>query len=175
MLNAWYELVRSDELRQGDLLWGCPRVRLTTAALTQGKESKVETVHAVVLTQSCDLLVREGKKPKADIVLLCPFYTKKEVSGTSQFKDLKAWEECRRGQRPRFHVLNRCETEPFENEFLLVDLGAAFSLDYEVVVDTAQAVTSRPRLLPPYREHLSQAFARYYMRVGLPSDIPPFV
>lgn len=27
------------------------------------------------------------------------------------------------------------------------------------------------RLLPPYREHLSQAFARYFMRVGLPQDL----
>jgi hypothetical protein len=26
---------------------------------------------------------------------------------------------------------------------------------------------SRFRLLPPYREHLSQAFARFFMRVGL--------
>jgi hypothetical protein len=32
----------------------------------------------------------------------------------------------------------------------------------------------RLRLLPPYREHLSQAFARFFMRVGLPVDIPPF-
>jgi len=30
------------------------------------------------------------------------------------------------------------------------------------------------RLLSPYREHLSQAFARFFMRVGLPVDIPPF-
>lgn len=29
----------------------------------------------------------------------------------------------------------------------------------------------RLRLLPPYREHLSQAFARFFMRVGLPQDI----
>ncbi|MBD5492017.1 MAG: hypothetical protein HDR16_07880 [Lachnospiraceae bacterium] len=29
----------------------------------------------------------------------------------------------------------------------------------------------RLRLCPPYREHLSQAFARYFMRVGLPVNI----
>ena len=34
-----------------------------------------------------------------------------------------------------------------------------------------RAGTSRLRLLPPYREHLSQAFARFFMRVGLPQDI----
>ena len=29
----------------------------------------------------------------------------------------------------------------------------------------------RLRLLPPYREHLSQAFARFFMRVGLPAPL----
>ena len=29
----------------------------------------------------------------------------------------------------------------------------------------------RLRLLPPYREHLSQAFARFFMRVGLPVSV----
>ncbi len=29
----------------------------------------------------------------------------------------------------------------------------------------------RLRLLPPYREHLSQAFARFFMRVGLPQSL----
>ncbi len=33
---------------------------------------------------------------------------------------------------------------------------------------------SRPQLLPPYREHLSQAFARFFMRVGLPSPVTRF-
>jgi hypothetical protein len=31
----------------------------------------------------------------------------------------------------------------------------------------------RLRLLPPYREHLSQAFARFFMRVGLPQPVTP--
>ena len=29
----------------------------------------------------------------------------------------------------------------------------------------------RLRLLPPYREHVSQAFARFFMRVGLPVPV----
>jgi len=36
---------------------------------------------------------------------------------------------------------------------------------------TMHTALPRLRLLPPYREHLSQAFARYFMRVGLPSNI----
>jgi hypothetical protein len=35
-------------------------------------------------------------------------------------------------------------------------------------------MATRLRLLPPYREHLSQSFARFFMRVGLPVDIPSF-
>jgi len=31
------------------------------------------------------------------------------------------------------------------------------------------------RLLSPYKEHLSQSFARFFMRVGLPIDIDPFL
>jgi hypothetical protein len=29
-------------------------------------------------------------------------------------------------------------------------------------------------LRSPYLEHFSQTFARYFMRVGLPSDIPSY-
>jgi hypothetical protein len=29
----------------------------------------------------------------------------------------------------------------------------------------------RLRLVPPYREHLSQAFDRFFMRVGLPAPL----
>jgi hypothetical protein len=29
--------------------------------------------------------------------------------------------------------------------------------------------------MPPYREHLAQAFARYFMRVGLPREAHPFI
>jgi hypothetical protein len=35
----------------------------------------------------------------------------------------------------------------------------------------AQRGQPRLRLLPPYREHLSQAFARFFMRVGLPTPV----
>jgi len=31
------------------------------------------------------------------------------------------------------------------------------------------------RMLSPYREHLAQGFARYFMRVGLPHDAKAFV
>src|SRR4051812_10031136 len=35
----------------------------------------------------------------------------------------------------------------------------------------ADRAAKRLRLLPPYREYLSQPFARFFMRVGLPTPI----
>jgi hypothetical protein len=46
----------------------------------------------------------------------------------------------------------------------------AWSLKY--FIETIIKSKQHKRLLPPYREHLSQSFARYFMRVGLPVDIP---
>ena len=35
----------------------------------------------------------------------------------------------------------------------------------------AERAAKRLRLLPPYREHLSQSLARFFMRVGLPIPV----
>jgi hypothetical protein len=41
-------------------------------------------------------------------------------------------------------------------------------------VPDAAALGNRWRLQSPFLEHFSQAFARFFMRVGLPSAVPPF-
>jgi len=56
----------------------------------------------------------------------------------------------------------------------VVDFRGVYSVTFDFLVELAQKRDKRLRLLPPYREHLSQAFARFFMRVGLPVDIPPF-
>jgi hypothetical protein len=61
-----------------------------------------------------------------------------------------------------------------EFDYSLVDLGSLFSLPTGLVRDLAERQGQRSRLNPPYREHLAQAFARFFMRVGLPVDIPKF-
>jgi hypothetical protein len=171
---GWYERVEGEELHQGDLLWNCPRARLTPAAIAGAEATAIHRVQAVVLTQSCDLVIRANGTAKAEVVLLCPFYTMQQLADAPPFDKKRTWEQCRKGERPQFHVLNRCEVGANPDDFLLVDLGAAFSLDFGMVAATASGIFPRPRLCSPYREHLAQAFARYYMRVGLPSDIPPF-
>ncbi|HET6574322.1 MAG TPA: hypothetical protein VFG68_12000 [Fimbriiglobus sp.] len=62
----------------------------------------------------------------------------------------------------------------FARECRVVDVRQLFSLPIGFVRKRVGLAGHRLRLLPPYREHLAQAFARYFMRVGLPIDIPPF-
>ncbi len=59
-------------------------------------------------------------------------------------------------------------------ELRIVNFRRVYSLPLTFVRQVAARRGRRLRLLRPYREHLSQAFARYFMRVGLPQDIPPF-
>jgi hypothetical protein len=90
------------------------------------------------------------------------------------FRKEDAWEEVRKGRRPFFHVLDACRLAGHDQDFALIEFHALFTLNVPVVREFAQTAGGRLRLLPPYREHLSQALARLFMRVGLPTDIPPF-
>ncbi|MBE0478052.1 hypothetical protein IBX65_02895 [Candidatus Aerophobetes bacterium] len=62
----------------------------------------------------------------------------------------------------------------FERGYTVVDFRSVYSVAFDFIVELAEKRGKRLRLLPPYREHLSQAFARFFMRVGLPMDIPSF-
>jgi hypothetical protein len=54
----------------------------------------------------------------------------------------------------------------------LLNLKQILSAPLAIVKRIADKQAKRIRLLPPYREHLTQAFARQFMRVGLPIDLP---
>jgi len=55
-----------------------------------------------------------------------------------------------------------------------VDFGLILSLPFPGLTRHANSLGDRWRLQPPFLEHFSQAFARFFMRVGLPSSIPSF-
>jgi hypothetical protein len=77
----------------------------------------------------------------------------------------------RQGKFPEYHLLQRFESGGLSNDFYFVDFHHIYSVPKRFV---EAIIRNKPhkRLLPPYREHLSQSFARYFMRVGLPVDIP---
>ncbi len=176
----WYRVVNvddgdSDELAQGDILEACPVFEppsdLPADAL--GGESKIpfvcNSLDVVILSQSCDL---QKAREKVEDVLLCVLWKRSDFS-KGIFSKPSAWEDARKGRMPAFHILNRFEHEHLASEPRVVDFRRIHSLPVEFVREQAKRAP-RIRLMPPYREHLSQAFARFFMRVGLPADIPPF-
>ncbi|MEA2575824.1 MAG: hypothetical protein QOH93_3122 [Chloroflexia bacterium] len=171
---AWYKLAEADDdLLQGDLIRECPII-VPQGQFIETDELDVVTRHynAVIMSQSCDL-----EQGKIDLVLVCPFWDLTEFveGGKDDFlRSRKGKEALRRGYLPGYHLLNRCSIEGFETDYLVVDFRNVYGVPFDSLSGLTRARGPRIRLLPPYREHLSQAFARYFMRVGLPVDIPPF-
>ena len=171
----WYRLVNGDELEQGDILEDCPVFfppsDLTLNALEEeSADFTWEERDVIVLSQSCDLV--KGRK-KITEVLLCLLWNRSELT-QGHLSTSQGMEDARRGQLPAFHVLNECKLTDAEREFRVVDFRYVYTLPLDFCREFAVKSPHRVRLLSPYREHLSQAFARFFMRVGLPTDIPPF-
>jgi hypothetical protein len=172
----WYGLVAGRDLEQGDILLSCPVFLIPPAALQDPDKHPVtvQRQNVIVMTQSCDLAMRADGKCAVEDVILSPVYTRAELSGHKVYGKSQGWEEARKGRHAGYHVLNLCNIPSHELDCLLVDLRRVFTLSVELVRDLAGKHSPRLRLLPPYREHLSQSFARFFMRVGLPVDITPF-
>lgn len=172
----WYEAVSGPNLEQGDIIPACPVFTVPAGAIDDPIQYpvRVQRRTAVVLTQSCDLVSRQGRRPAAEFVLLCPLHSRAALAADPAFSKASAWEEARKGRIPSSHVLNRSEVPGLESDHLFVDFRRAFSLNFDLVEAAALSAGPRLRLLPPYREHLAQGFARFFMRVGLPVDITPF-
>lgn len=174
----WYCLVKGDELEQGDILESCPVFSppsdLTLDSFAVGEaDFSWEERDVIVMSQSCDLAKNSGK---IEEVLLCAVWTRTELSNLPEepLSSTANMEQARKGRLPAFHVLNECKLPEANRDFSIVDFRRTYSLPLDFSRNFASQATDRIRLLPPYREHLSQAFARYFMRVGLPADIPSF-
>jgi hypothetical protein len=167
----WYGLAKADEpLLQGDFVNSCPIV-VPLAAIQSGRvPAEVIEYDVVVMSQSCDL-----EQKNLDLVLVCPIWLLSEFEGRNpNYKSKKMKESLRRGYLPGYHLLDKCEIDSFQTDYLVVDFRNVYSVPFDLLANIAKRKGKRLRLLPPYREHLSQAFARFFMRVGLPVNIPSF-
>ena len=178
MEYPWYEQVSSGnaELAQGDLIPNCPIVIPPRTLQPDGEyEFDVVEYDVVIVSQSCDL-----ENDKVENVLVCPYYTFrqfiKDTLRTEEQASKKAItkyaDDLRKGNQPNYHLLNQ-DAELGIADYLVVDFRNVFAVHIDFLRTHAETLENRIRLLPPYREHLSQAFARFFMRVGLPQNIPP--
>ena len=124
----------------------------------------------VVVSHSCDLA-----NDKLTRIQVCPFWDLESLAKEVEyFRGKRGREEVRRGNLPGYHLLNRCALPEMPTGFLVVDFRSQFAVNASALTALAAAQKPRLRLLPPYCEHLAQALARFYMRVGLPVDIAAF-
>ena len=188
MTLRWYaEVEPQGPLDQGDIIELCPVVCWKDSPIEVGREEdvpellenslEISEVTVVVMTQTCDLA-----NAKVRNVTLCPYYpvdeyrSSWEATQRSQGRNPtdRAWysflDSVRKGQLFNLALLN---SDPeLGVPLALVDFQEVFTLPRTFLESYVAATHKRRiRLLPPYREHLSQAFARFFMRVGLPTDI----
>jgi hypothetical protein len=172
MNYPWYENIRlSDQILQGDLVPDCPII-IPPETFETEQDISVKTLNAIVLSQSCDI-----ENNKIEIILVCPYYNLEDFlkrHPTSQDGSLggkkKVIENLKQGNYYNYHLLQRDKELNLE-DFIVVDFKNVYGVHYYFLKKYLSKINNRNRLLPPYREHLSQAFARYFMRVGLPIDI----
>jgi len=190
MAFPWYEPAAADApLDQGDLIFDCPVLAWREGTAEFHKSAaraealrglvQVESVDTVVMTQTCDLA-----QSKVRYIILCPHYALEvyqaewEVGerALGQVPTARSWakhlDRIAAGRIWSLNMLNSEDGPGYRAGLRIVDFHRVFSLPREFLEAwLAEHDAVRLRLRPPYREHLSQAFARFFMRVGLPTDI----
>jgi len=189
MTDVWYEEVEATErLTQGELIRNCPLISWKAESLQLNGSGETELLRgmidaiqadAVVMTQACDLTYE-----KVLNIVLCLHlslaeyreFWEAELKRKNQNPTQRAWQtHCNdicEGFVWNLAILNIGKTNNLSTEHRVVDFRDIFTVPRNFLESLLQQRGQpRLRLLPPYREHLSQAFARFFMRVGLPTPV----
>jgi hypothetical protein len=170
--DAFWLQIESDSLAQGDLLRDCfiPDFPADFGVDEASQNVQIYRGNLIILTQSCDLENR-----KVGHVALAPICSIATFSQQNpDFKNKGRREEVRRGRHEGLYLFPSPEDPRNNQEALVVDFRQIISLPFGYLTRHANGLGLRWRLQSPYLEHFSQAFARFFMRVGLPSAIPPY-
>lgn len=190
MTNNWYETVDANsKLTQGDIILDCPILTwkseipqlMSSQSELEVLQASVEAIQAdvIVMTQACDL-----ENNKVDNIIVCPHFSlsnykqdwEETMKHQGQNPSEKAWrrlcDDIKDGYMWNNTMLNEYSSEICSMEHRIVDFHDIYTIPRRFLESLLeQRGEPRLRLLPPYREHLSQAFARYFMRVGLPISV----
>ncbi len=168
-------MVHDDSLEQGDILRNFD-LAIPSAMLPMDVDEYILNVQSddvVILTQSCDI-----EHGKARSLILCPVAPLWDFIEDANSRGGKHWasssirENLWQGNLPGYHLLNESKIAGLELPLTVVDFHEIYSAPTVQVRQYVQTCGPRLRLCPPYREHLAQAFARFFMHVGLPVSIP---
>jgi hypothetical protein len=171
-VEPFWNQVSEGALRQGDHLPGCliPTFGSDFGSSAGPIEVVAETADLIVITQSCDLEQR-----KARLVAACPIFPLSEFEVVNPaFARKGRWNEVLKGRIEGLHLLASPPVPEDNRSALVVDFREIHSLPHDYLADHAARLGARWRLRAPFLEHFSQAFARFFMRVGLLSTIPEY-
>src|SRR2546426_793485 len=173
----WYEVTQGSELLQGDLLRDCPipRVRgLEHWPLRAGQplEVDIDREDVIIVSQSCDLA-----NDKIDDVVLAQVLDwavacRELIRQGNTFARSRNFRRALvAGNIPSLSLLHKHDRVPMLG-WSIVDFHRLFVLPKPVVLAVARAAGPRLRLRSPYREHVAQALARYFMRAAAQTGVP---
>ncbi len=168
-------VISSRELRQGDIIRDCPVFKPPAdfpwplSKNEQSVDMVTETQDLVVLSQTCDLV--PGQKNDMWLVVMCPLWSLEEVSKENAFlASGYGRETCKLGGMPGYYMLPTWDNKQISCPISVVSFREVWSLPLSLVARLAEELGPRIRLKSPYREHLAQAFGRYFMRVAVDYD-----
>ena len=187
MSDNWYRVVAAGTpITQGDIILGCPVMTWAASELDLGNRDEIDVwkrvaaavkFDVIVMTQACDLA-----QSRVENVILCPHTAledyrivfEREMHAGGQTPTQKAWrrhcDDIKDGFAWHLAMLNAEAHSELRTSHRVVDFTEVYTVPRSFI-ESLITHRAKPRLslLPPYREHLSQAFARFFMRVGLPS------
>jgi hypothetical protein len=177
--HDWYELTEGGSLVQGDILMNCPVFTVCGGLqwplqVTSQIEVEAKVFDLVVMTQSCDL-----ENEKVEDILLAQLACWADVvqaeveRGNESVRSRKFRKLLVDGNVPGLSLLHKRDASPVL-PWSVVDFHRLFTLPKAFATQFAASAGQRLRIRSPYREHLAQGFARYFMRVGLPHDARDF-
>ena len=178
-MSSWWTAVSGPGHEQGDLLRDVAIVRVESVDIsgaTAEVSSRVEVVDAIIVTQTCDLEnAQVANVLLARVTSWADFASAQFAAGNTAVKSGSFRRSLIRGDIPPLMLLHTRTSQP-TLDWSLVDFRELYVVD-RTRIDGFVAEPGnrrRLRLLSPYKEHFAQAFARFYMRVGLPHDARGF-
>lgn len=173
------ELAKEDRLEQGDILFDFPIpviAGLSAFPPDPSDDLRVDfdLADVVVMTQSCDL--SNDKIERIIVAKLARWKTIHDQNADLQSTNYR--KSLQMGNVPGWSLLREHDVvgEP-RLEWSVVNFRSLHLVSAKFLYDwlVKKEDDARLRLKSPYKEHLSQAFARFFMRVGLPHDAADFI
>ena len=177
-MSDWWTATAGDGHEQGDLLRSLPVVQVDEVDLTGDAKvvTRVQTMDAIIVTQTCDL---ENTKIRnillARVVAWEDFAAAQPAAGNTAVTSSGFGRNLIRGDIPPLALLHERRAQP-QLPWSIVDFRELHVISRAQLDDFVDQPGHRRRLRlrSPYKEHFAQAFARFYMRVGLPHEASSF-